>query len=194
MVTGVIITAAFWFIVAAVTACIEIEAEGKFGWAEKMPTWYRKTGLIAKLYGMAMNGKPLTGYHLFMFVYPLLIFHSAFFMGAAWTLELELWTMSLYFIFCPFWDFLWFVLNPHYGIKRFRRENIWWHGAKKWILGLPQDYYVGIAISAILAFFAHGLTAWGISFGVFITGTLIALMAASLYHSWYNKMRTRDDR
>lgn len=41
MVTGVIITAAFWFIVAAVTACIEIEAEGKFGWAEKMPTWYR---------------------------------------------------------------------------------------------------------------------------------------------------------
>jgi hypothetical protein len=31
-------------------------------------------------------------------------------------------------------------MNPHYGWKKFTRENVWWH--KRWFLGLPVDYWV----------------------------------------------------
>jgi hypothetical protein len=71
----------FWMLFATVVACIEIESEGRFGWAEKAPTWFRTTGIVAKLYGMLMGKKPLTGYHSFMFFFPVLLFHAHFFMG-----------------------------------------------------------------------------------------------------------------
>gem|GEM_PF-7038166 len=32
---------------------------------------------------------------------------------------------------------LWFVLNPHYGCKKFTKENVRWH--KRWTLGVPMD-------------------------------------------------------
>jgi hypothetical protein len=51
-----------------------------------------------------------------------------------------------------FWvieDFLWFALNPHYGLRKFRREHIWWH--KRWLLGVPVDYWI-MSASAVLLF------------------------------------------
>ena len=42
-----------------------------------------------------------------------------------------------------FWvveDFLWFVLNPHFGWSKFNKNSIWWH--KRWFLGLPLDYWL----------------------------------------------------
>jgi len=65
------LTSLFWFFLAAVFAAIEIEIEGKHGWAEKTSTWFRTQGVPAKLYGLLMGGKPLTGYHMFMFFLPL---------------------------------------------------------------------------------------------------------------------------
>jgi hypothetical protein len=38
-------------------------------------------------------------------------------------------------------DFLWFVLNPAFGIRRFRREHIWWHAPTWWWI-MPRDYWV----------------------------------------------------
>lgn len=117
----------FWFALALLFALVEIEAEGKHGRAEKMPTWYRTTGLAARLYGAVMDAKPLTGYHLFMFFIPLLIAHVPFFSGTRWSVAAECAQLALFFAWCVAWDYLWFILNPHYGVKLFSKDSVWWH-------------------------------------------------------------------
>lgn len=196
-----ITSALFWFVLAIVFACIEIESEGRWGWAEKAPTWFRTGGIAGKLYGALMGGKPLTGYHLFMFFLPVLMFHIPFFSGVKWTLGGECMTWAMYFAWCPLWDYLWFVLNPAYGVRGFRKDKVWWHAKSPWVFGLfPADYLIGWVISVAFAFGAqcfgrqrafadHALLL--ISFLV-LTGITIA--AAPLYHRWYRAMRRRDDR
>jgi len=198
------ISSLFWFLLAIVFAGLEIEAEGKYGWAEKMPTWYRTEGWVAKLYGLAMSGKPLTGYHSYMFILPLFIFHSAFFQGLPWSLTQELLVLSLYFAFAPLWDFLWFVLNPHYGLSNFSQEKIWWHAKSYWIFGkLPLDYAMGWGLSLLFACSASYLAKdWGlltdagdrlILFFIFLLATIFV---APWYQQWYLFMRQwgKDDR
>ncbi len=139
----------FWFVLALILAAIEIEIEGKQGWAEKMPTWYRTTGFFGKLYGLVMNGKPLTGYHLFMTIFTVMIFHVPFFSGTKWSVSAELSTLAIYFVWCAVWDYLWFVLNPYYGVRNFKRQNIWWHTKSYWILNLfPLDYVIGLGLES----------------------------------------------
>ena len=51
-----------------------------------------------------------------------------------------------------FWiveDFLWFVFNPAYGIRRFRREDIWWH-AQSWWWFMPRDYWLTLPMGVLL--------------------------------------------
>ena len=196
------ISALYWFVFAAVVACIEIEAEGKFGWAEKMPTWYRTTGFAAALYCRLMGGKPLTGYHLFMFFFPVMLFHAPFFMGVAWSVSAELMAWSMYFAWCVLWDFLWFVLNPHYGIKNFKREKIWWHAKSIWVFGLfPMDYLVGVVLSLVCATAAaHVAHDPHVSqdqlrrLVAFAGFTVILILNAPVYHRWRRSMDLRDDR
>lgn len=190
----------FWSLFAVVIACVEIEAEGKHGWAEKMPTWYRTTGFWAVLYGKLMGGKPLTGYHMFMFFFPVLLFHAHFFMGAHWSGAEELKAWALYFVWCPLWDYDWFVLNPAYKGK-FKKDHVWWHARSPWILGLfPADYAVGLLISIGFAF---GASRFGgdqvltdhlrllVGFGL---ATVLLHLAAPAYRRWYFRMRLVDDR
>lgn len=196
------INSMFWFCLAMVFAAIEIEAEGKFGWAEKMPTWYRTSGFFAKVYGIVMAKKPLTGYHTFMFFLPLMIFHSHFFVGIEWSKEKELLSLSLYFAFCPCWDFLWFILNPHYTLENFSKEKVWWHAKSYWLFGkLPLDYVIGWAVSVALGAMAGYLDEnnWAIQdslyrLAFFTLFTLATIFTAPLYHQWYTDMRKKDDR
>jgi hypothetical protein len=198
----IFLTSLFWFIVALIFAAIEIEAEGKYGWAEKMPTWYRTEGLMAKVYGLFMAKKPLTGYHSFMFFLPILLFHAHFFMGIDWSIEKELMAWALYFAFCPCWDFLWFVLNPHYSLENFNKKKVWWHSNSFWLFNkLPFDYVIGWTVSLLLGLLASW---WGQNALcqaetfyrlVFFTGfTLVTIFFAPYYHNWYWLMRQRDDR
>jgi hypothetical protein len=42
-----------------------------------------------------------------------------------------------------FWvceDFLWFVLNPAFGLHRFTKTNVSWH--RHWWLGAPVEYWI----------------------------------------------------
>jgi len=191
----------FWSLFATVLACIEIESEGKYGWAHHAPTWYLTTGFWAKLYGRLLGGKPLTGYHAFMFFLPVLIFHAGFFLGAPWSPAAELLTWALYFVWCPLWDYYWFVLNPHYAGK-FKKECIWWHATSPWVFGLfPADYPVGLAVSlgfaAAAAWFAGSIAPF-IGHLELVAGfaafTVLLHLAAPAYHRWYLRMRTADDR
>jgi hypothetical protein len=50
-----------------------------------------------------------------------------------------------------FWiaeDFLWFVLNPAFGLVRFTQIDIPWH--KPWLLGVPTDYLTYMAMGGLL--------------------------------------------
>jgi len=192
----------YFFVFAMVVAAVEVEIEGPYGWAERLPTWYRTKGTVGRLYAALLNGKPLTGYHLLMFTVPLFVFHLPFFEGKAWTWGAEAQVLSTLASWMIVWDFLWFLLNPAYGWRRFRSGNIWWHN-RRWIWRLPLDYYAGIAASLAVA-----ATGWFTTGNLsvleqhiktltgFVLLTLITLAIAPAYHRWYLYMRRpgMDDR
>ena len=136
-------------VLALVMALVEIEIEGPYGWAEKLPTPYRVSGPLARLFGLVLGGKPLTGYNLLMFAATLVAFHLPFAFGAPWTAARELGLLAAWVAWSALWDFLWFLLNPAYGWRRFRPGNVWWHS--RWLWRLPLDYWVAVVASLLLA-------------------------------------------
>jgi hypothetical protein len=183
-------------------AGIEVEVEGGYGWAERLPTWFRKRGAVGRTYGLAMGRRPLTGYHVYAFVIPMLVLHLPFVSGVDWTLAGELRTIATYFALAVVWDYLWFVLNPAYTVRRFARGNVWWFEVP-WIWRFPLDYYVGVGLSVALA----ALAAWAAGDGAplwrhlwMLAGLAVlvglTVLVAPLYHRWYRHMRRAgaDDR
>ncbi|MFN0117363.1 MAG: hypothetical protein ACKVQC_03595 [Elusimicrobiota bacterium] len=137
----------FIFFASFVWAKMEIEIEGKDGWAANLPTWrVEKHPLLDWLYG----GRPLTGYHVWAFTFVFGMFHLPFVWNGYWSVRQELNVIGAYDLFWVSEDFLWFVLNPHYGWKKFNRENVWWH--KRWFLGFPLDYWMLSLFGFILLF------------------------------------------
>jgi hypothetical protein len=121
-----------------VFAQLEIEIEGPNGWAEKLPTWRINNRWTRLFYG----ARPLTGYHLWMQVFVLLMVHVPLVLRTEnWSWGMELRVVSFFVLFWIAEDFLWFVMNPAFGIRRFRREHIWWH-APYWWWVMPRDYWV----------------------------------------------------
>jgi hypothetical protein len=189
----------FW---ALGLAGIEIEIEGGYGWAERLPTWFRRRGLVGRVYGVLMGHKPLTGYHVYAFTVPMLILHLPYVTGVDWTFAGELRTIATYFALAVVWDYLWFVLNPAYTVRRFRRGNVWWFEVP-WIWRFPLDYYVGVGLSVALAAGAAWAAGdaeplwrhlWMLAGLAVLTG--LAVLAAPLYHRYYRRMRIAgaDDR
>ncbi|MFH1543178.1 MAG: hypothetical protein ABIE03_01435 [Patescibacteria group bacterium] len=124
---------------------MEIQIEGKDGWAAKLPTFRlkRKVGI-----------KPVTGYHFFILLFTLIIFHfPAFF--TIWSVKKELLLLGAYIFMLTLEDFLWFILNPYYGLKKFNKNNpdIWWH--ESWFAGLPSFYWYLFPLAVI--FIALGI-------------------------------------
>ncbi|RJR31686.1 hypothetical protein C4569_01895 [Candidatus Parcubacteria bacterium] len=137
------------YLMIIVLAAIEIQIEGPHGWAANLPVWKpEKTTWYGSFYSKIRSGKELTGYHLFLFIFVLLIFHLPFVVSYVWNIWYEFQILSLFFLFVVFWDFLWFILNPAYGLKRFKAVHIWWHN--QWLGPWPIDYYWGILCSVIL--------------------------------------------
>lgn len=198
----IILIAFFWFVLSFLLAAVEIEIEGKYGWAEKTATWYRTKGPLNIFSYSVMGGKPSTGYHILLSLFLILIVHLAFFIGFSWSLVSELSLLASYFVFVVFWDFLWFNLNPHYGFKNFKKNKVWWFSKSKWILGLPHDYYSGIVLSLVLASLAAFISGSSILFInqiyfilYFVAFTLLTILfIAPHYHKWFYYMRKRDDR
>ena len=106
----------FMVFMAVILAMWEIQIEGKDGWAAKIPTWRIEKGWVLKFTG----GRPLTGYHVFMTLFMIAIVHLPLFF-VSWSWRLELLLMGFYMGMVLIEDFFWFVFNPHYGIKSFRK-------------------------------------------------------------------------
>ena len=132
----------YTIILTIITALWEIQIEGKWGWAKLLPT-FRINVFFRKLLG----GKALTGYHIFMLLLFIAIFH-AMLHEESWSWEKEFQVFGLLSWFFVLEDVLWFIFNPHYTWKRFRKKTIEWHN--RWFLGLPYTYWWGIIIGIIL--------------------------------------------
>ena len=133
---------------AFLLALWEIQIEGKDGWAAKLPAWRIEKGWPVKLAG----GRPITGYHLFMTLFLIVIVHlPLFFVPWSWQLESLLLGFYVGTVFIE--DFLWFALNPHYGIRNFRKGRIWWH--KTWWGPVPALYWFLLIIVILLIYFGR---------------------------------------
>lgn len=126
-------------------AKVEIHIEGGDGWAANLPTWrIEKHWLLDVFFG----GRPLTGYHAWALPFIMLMFHfPAAFIGT-WSWIYEARALAGCFLFWIIEDFLWFVLNPAWGIRRFNRREVRWH--KHWLLGVPTDYITFGVIAVVL--------------------------------------------
>lgn len=140
------------FVVAAATcfALLEIAIEGDQGWAAALPTWKIEN----KWTRWFFSSRPLTGYHLYVHLFVLVFVHLPYglgFLAPSWKVEARI---AAFLIF--FWvmeDFLWFVLNPAFGIRRFTREHVWWH-APTWWWVMPRDYWVFLPLGILLYLFS----------------------------------------
>ena len=125
---------------AFILALLEIQIEGKWGWAKKLPTFKLKR---------KVGPKPITGYHIYFLSFTFLLIHFPYFF-TGWNLKNELLIIGSWIFIWSLEDFLWFVINPHFSLKKFNKENnkLWWH--QSWFLGLPSFYWLVFPVSTIL--------------------------------------------
>ncbi|KKQ77166.1 MAG: hypothetical protein US98_C0011G0005 [Parcubacteria group bacterium GW2011_GWC1_38_6] len=130
---------------AVILALWEIQIEGKNGWAEKLPCWRIEKGWIVRV----MGGRPFTGYHLSLNLFMMAVIHfPVLFVSWDWRLE-SLLLGSLIGIMVVE-DFLWFIFNPHYGLKKFKKGEIWWH--KNWWGPVPDFLLPALILACILIY------------------------------------------
>jgi len=141
---------------AAVLVCayffarVEVEIEGDAGWAANLPTWrIEKHPLLDLFWG----GRAMTGYHAWMFSFIGLFFHFPLCFMGQWSLQLEARVAACVMLFWVTEDFLWFVINPAFGLGRFRQHIVHWH--KHWAWGAPVDYWIFGALSVLLFWYAY---------------------------------------
>ncbi|MBI2624927.1 MAG: hypothetical protein HYW70_01150 [Candidatus Nealsonbacteria bacterium] len=147
-ISGIIYTA----VLAVVFAYWEVQIEGQHGHAAKLPCWRKEDGwIVKKIFG----GTPITGYHIGMNLFLILAFHFVF-IFTDWTFLKEVLIAGLIFEFLILEDFSWFLINPHYGFKRFKKEHIHWH--RRWMGPVPSSYvYFGILAVILLTLGSQSL-------------------------------------
>lgn len=139
---------AFMVFMAFILANWEIQIEGKDGWAANSPGWRIEKGWLVSLTG----GRPITGYHFYMTIFMIAFVHlPLFFTSWSWRLECLLIAFYLGMVFLE--DFFWFVLNPYYGLKNFRKGKIWWH--KHWWGPVPVLYWILLVVFIVLVYFGR---------------------------------------
>ena len=118
-------------------ALLEIQIEGPHGWAANLPTWrLPPTSKLRWLFG----GRPITGYHVYAFAFVAAVFHLPLAFLATFALPLEARILAGLALFWLLEDFLWFMLNPAFGLRKFKPAHIPWH--PWWLWGAPVDYWI----------------------------------------------------
>ena len=127
----------FVAIYAILYSALEIEIEAQHGWAAKLPT-------------VPMFGTRFTGYHILM--------NITVFMSLAYALMPRGFFYGLFFIIAWFLieDFCWFVISPYYGLDKYNKKEVKWHG-DNWPLGIPIHNYYGVALMVLCAFLANDM-------------------------------------
>ena len=140
---GVVLLAYFF-------AQAEIHIEGDAGWAANLPTWRIEEHLLLDIF---FGGRALTGYHAWVFPFIALFFHFPLFFMAHWSWPLEARVIASNMVFWIVEDFLWFIINPAFGWKRFNQKSVPWH--KNWVCGAPVEYWIFAVISVFLFWYSY---------------------------------------
>jgi hypothetical protein len=143
-------TLIFVVVLAYFFANAEIHIEGDAGWAANLPTWRIEDHWMLDLF---WGGRPMTGYHAYVFSFIAIFFHFPIFLMAQWSWHLELRIIASIMLFWVVEDFLWFLINPAFGLTRFRRRFVPWH--RHWTCGAPVDYWIFSSISATLFWISY---------------------------------------
>jgi hypothetical protein len=138
------------FILGFFFAKVEIQIEGSDGWATSLPTWRIEQHLLLTLF---WGGRAMTGYHAWVFTFIALIFHMPLVMMGQMSWVLEGRVLAALMLFWVIEDFLWFVLNPGFGLARFNAANATWH--KNWVLGAPVEYWVASLLGVLMMGYSY---------------------------------------
>ena len=168
--------AIFVVFVSMIYAMIEIELEGKHGWAKTLHTVH-----------ITKDRKSLTYYHLLMFIFIFSMFYVIFALKQKYmTIKNSLYIFTIVLSFFMLEDMYWFILNPHHSF--FNRNNSDWHVS----VGKVPILYIVIPIVTILINFCigYGKTfAWNIL--IFIIGTLIVGVLSYPYGKVYKAIHKK---
>lgn len=114
-------------------AKLEIHIEGDQGWANDLPTWKKNIG-----------GFVLTGYHLFLWTFLIVVFHLPFLL-TTWTPTKEYFTLSFLFSLLLLEDAFWFFLHPDFEEK----EDTWRHPKVGGVV--PYFFFIAGAVALVSA-------------------------------------------
>ena len=129
-----------WVLVMAVFfAEVEIQIEGAAGWAAQLPTWRIESHWLLDIF---WGGRPMTGYHAWVFSFMALAFFAPLAFNARWRAREMALALAGLMLFWIVEDFAWFLLNPAFGWARFDPAHVPWH--KHWWLGASTDYWVAV--------------------------------------------------
>jgi len=150
---------------------LEIEIEGKYGWAEKLPTVKDVLGTLT-LYHVYMNSIVIL-----TLLYSILLPHDS--------LTFVYYTIIWFMIE----DTYWFIYNANYTLKKYKKEDIWWHGSGTWVGGVPLFNILGfIILLSIIGYKAYcGDTLLIYDSFILIGLCLLAMIMAPYYHTLYIK-------
>ena len=138
----------FWVaLLAFMFAHVEIEIEGAAGWAASLPTWRIEHHWLLDLF---WGGRAMTGYHAWVFSFMFLFFHFPMVASSSYAWRSEVHALGCIMLFWIVEDFLWFVLNPAYGLARFDPVHVLWH--KRWMLHAPIEYWLFLPVAVVLLF------------------------------------------
>jgi hypothetical protein len=147
---GVLLATLGWaLLLGAFFANVEIQIEGGSGWAESLPTWRIEHHWLLDIF---WGGRPMTGYHVWVFSFMALFFHFPAVFAARWNLRVESRILACISLFWVSEDFLWFVFNPAFGVVRFGPAFVPWHPHWWWVA--PPDYWIGLVACAAFGWFS----------------------------------------
>ena len=136
---------AFVLVLGFFFAKVEIQIEGSDGWAANLPTWRIEQHWLLTLF---WGGRAMTGYHAWVFSFIGLIFHLPIFLMGKWNWKIEARVIACVMLFWVAEDFLWFVLNPAFGLSHFTPVYVTWH--PHWLFGAPVDYWIALVLGTAL--------------------------------------------
>jgi len=164
----------FITIFAILFSMLEIEIEGETGgWAKNIPTSQSNIGIF-------------TNYHIIMNIMIILV------VGYSTLIINNNIYIAIYFIIAWFAieDFCWFVLNPYFTLKKYTKEDIWWHSNQPWIYNIPFHNIISLALILTLIII-NGDIALFYSFILMIVLVYITILLSPYYHKWYMKRKNK---
>ena len=165
--------ALFIFSYSTLYSLLEIELEAKEGWCKNLPT-------------PVVLGN-FTLYHVLMNIIVIISILKVYVKDIT---SLEDITQAIFYIAAWFLieDFMWFVLNPHFTIDKYKKEHIWWHARRPWYFGIPEHNFIGILVMFVCYCLSNKKSEFNVNIIYFLIFIILTIMFANNYHEYYNSI------